>query len=103
MVSAVSGSRLADNSAERAGARRSLGLVAEQGLYNLIERRAELEVLPACRAYGVGVIPWSPLAGGALAADEPAAERGDTALAIVSHGCADDPSVSGLACQDSDP
>ncbi len=52
---------------EKAAARGGLGLVAEQSLYNLIERRAELEVLPACREYGVGVIPWSPLAGGLLA------------------------------------
>ena len=27
----------------------------------------ELEVLPACRSYGLGVIPWGPLAGGLLA------------------------------------
>ena len=51
----------------RATARGRLGLVSEQHLYNLVERRAELEVLPACRAYGVGVIVWSPLAGGLLA------------------------------------
>lgn len=49
---------------ERAAGR--LGLVSEQHLYNLIERRAELEVLPACREYGLGLIPWSPLAGGLL-------------------------------------
>ncbi len=52
---------------EKAIARGRLGLVSEQSLYNLIERRAELEVIPACRAYGVGVITWSPLAGGLLA------------------------------------
>ena len=52
---------------ERASVLHRLGLVAEQGLYNLMERRAELEVLPACRAYGLGMIPWSPLAGGLLA------------------------------------
>ncbi len=52
---------------EQANARHQLGLVSEQSLYNLIERRAELEVLPACREYGLGVIPWSPLAGGLLA------------------------------------
>lgn len=52
---------------ERAAAAGRLGLIAEQGLYNLVERRAELEVLPACRAYGLGLIPWSPLAGGLLA------------------------------------
>lgn len=52
---------------ERASARHRLGLVSEQSLYNLIERRAELEVIPACQAYGLGLIPWSPLAGGLLA------------------------------------
>jgi aryl-alcohol dehydrogenase-like predicted oxidoreductase len=52
---------------ERAAARHGLGLVSEQSLYNLIERRAELEVIPACREYGLGVITWSPLAGGLLA------------------------------------
>ncbi len=52
---------------ERALARGGLGLVSEQSLYNLLERRVELEVLPACREYGLGLIPWSPLAGGLLA------------------------------------
>jgi aryl-alcohol dehydrogenase-like predicted oxidoreductase len=52
---------------EAAKARHFLGLVSEQSLYNLAARTVELEVLPACRGYGVGVIPWSPLAGGALA------------------------------------
>ncbi len=51
---------------EAARARHFLGLVSEQSLYNLASRTIELEVLPACRAYGVGVIPWSPLAGGML-------------------------------------
>ena len=46
--------------------RGSLGLVSEQSLYNLTARTVELEVLPACAAYGVGVIPWSPLGGGLL-------------------------------------
>ncbi len=52
---------------EQAKARHGLGLVSEQSLYNLIERRTELEVIPACREYGLGVIAWSPLAGGLLA------------------------------------
>ncbi|MGP3922690.1 aldo/keto reductase [Streptomyces sp. 8N616] len=42
------------------------GLVSEQCLYNLAERRAEMEVIPAAREYGLGVIPWSPLHGGLL-------------------------------------
>jgi aryl-alcohol dehydrogenase-like predicted oxidoreductase len=51
---------------ETAKSRHFLGLVAEQSLYNLNARTVELEVLPACEAYGMGVIPWSPLAGGLL-------------------------------------
>ncbi|MFI1100867.1 aldo/keto reductase [Streptomyces melanogenes] len=43
-----------------------LGLVSEQCLYNLAERRAEMEVIPAAQEYGVGIIPWSPLYGGLL-------------------------------------
>ncbi len=49
-----------------AAQRHFLGLVSEQSLYNLNARMIELEVLPACRAYGLGIIPWSPLAGGLL-------------------------------------
>jgi aryl-alcohol dehydrogenase-like predicted oxidoreductase len=52
---------------ESARARHFLGLVAEQCLYNLADRMSELEVLPAAEGYGMGVIPWSPLAGGLLA------------------------------------
>ncbi|ARQ70127.1 aldo/keto reductase [Streptomyces marincola] len=51
---------------EAAARRGSLGLVSEQCLYNLAERRAEMEVLPAAESYGLGVIPWSPLQGGLL-------------------------------------
>ncbi len=51
---------------EAAKARGTFGLVSEQSHYNLLVRTVELEVLPACRAYGVGVIPWSPLSGGLL-------------------------------------
>src|SRR5262245_27757900 len=43
-----------------------LGLVSEQSLYNLTARTVELEVIPACRIFGLGLIPWSPLAGGLL-------------------------------------
>jgi aryl-alcohol dehydrogenase-like predicted oxidoreductase len=50
-----------------ASARNFLGLVSEQSLYNLNARMIELEVVPACREYGIGIIPWSPLAGGMLA------------------------------------
>ncbi|ROQ40823.1 aryl-alcohol dehydrogenase-like predicted oxidoreductase [Frondihabitans sp. PhB188] len=51
---------------EAAKARHFLGLVSEQSLYNLVARDIELEVLPAARHYGLGVIPWSPLHGGIL-------------------------------------
>ncbi|MFE3651485.1 aldo/keto reductase [Streptomyces sp. NPDC057579] len=51
---------------EAAARRGSYGLVSEQCLYNLAERRAEMEVIPAAQAYGLGVIPWSPLHGGLL-------------------------------------
>ena len=47
--------------------RNFLGLVSEQSLYNLNARTIELEVLPACREYGLGLLPWSPLGGGVLA------------------------------------
>ncbi len=46
--------------------RHFLGLVSEQSVYNLAKREVELEVLPACRHYGLAVIPWSPLWGGML-------------------------------------
>ncbi|MGZ8598819.1 MAG: aldo/keto reductase [Actinomycetota bacterium] len=52
---------------EAARRRPFLGLVSEQCLYNLVERTSELEVLPVCEAYGLGVIPWSPLDRGLLA------------------------------------
>src|SRR3989440_2976142 len=51
---------------EAARRRNFLGLVSEQSLYNLTARTVELEVLPVCQAYGLGVIPWSPLGGGLL-------------------------------------
>jgi aryl-alcohol dehydrogenase-like predicted oxidoreductase len=51
---------------EAAKNRHYMGLVSEQSLYNLTERTVELEVLPVSLDYGLGVIPWSPLAGGLL-------------------------------------
>jgi aryl-alcohol dehydrogenase-like predicted oxidoreductase len=52
---------------EAARRRNFLGLVSEQCHYNLFTRTVERDLLPACEAYGVGVIPWSPLGGGMLA------------------------------------
>jgi aryl-alcohol dehydrogenase-like predicted oxidoreductase len=51
---------------EEAKRRHLVGLVSEQSLYNLAVRSIELEVIPASRAYGVGILPWSPLGGGIL-------------------------------------
>jgi len=51
---------------EAAKKRSFMGLVSEQSLYNLNARTVELEVIPACQAYGLGLIPWSPLGGGLL-------------------------------------
>ncbi len=51
---------------EEARRRNFMGLVSEQSLYNLSARMIELEVIPACQSYGVGIIPWSPLGGGLL-------------------------------------
>jgi aryl-alcohol dehydrogenase-like predicted oxidoreductase len=51
---------------ETAARRGFLGLVSEQSLYHLAARTLELEVVPACRAYGLALLPWSPLGGGLL-------------------------------------
>jgi aryl-alcohol dehydrogenase-like predicted oxidoreductase len=61
---------------ELAQSRHFMGLVSEQSLYNLNERTVELEVIPACQAYGVGLIPWSPLARGLLAGSLQGAREG---------------------------
>ncbi|MBJ9974440.1 aldo/keto reductase [Pseudomonas sp. S75] len=49
-----------------AGARNLLGLASEQSLYNLTQRTLELEVIPALRHFGIGLIPWSPIGMGLL-------------------------------------
>ncbi|NQW29731.1 MAG: aldo/keto reductase [Ignavibacteria bacterium] len=51
---------------EAAKSRHFLGLVSEQSVYSLRNRHIELEVIPASIAYGLAVLPWSPLAGGLL-------------------------------------
>ena len=61
---------------EIAKSRNFMGLVSEQCLYNLKDRMVELEVLPACRDYGLAVIPWSPLASGLLGASVGADKSG---------------------------
>ncbi|GAA3967064.1 aldo/keto reductase [Actinomadura viridis] len=63
--------------AQEAAARRGLlGVVSEQCAYNLATRQAELEVIPAAQAYGVAVLPWSPLHGGLLGGALDKLERG---------------------------
>ncbi|MFD5564141.1 aldo/keto reductase [Kitasatospora griseola] len=79
---------------EAARERHFLGLVAEQSRYNLMTRWAELEVLPAARHYGIGVIPWGPLNSGLLGGvlrkrREGTAARGGSghsAAALAEHG-----------------
>ncbi len=51
---------------ESAARRHFLGVVAEQCNYNLLDRKVEREVVPAAKAYGVGIVAWSPLHGGLL-------------------------------------
>ncbi len=51
---------------QEASRRGLMGLVSEQSHYHLDNRMVELEVIPACRHYGLGLIPWSPLGGGLL-------------------------------------
>jgi NDP-hexose C3-ketoreductase / dTDP-4-oxo-2-deoxy-alpha-D-pentos-2-ene 2,3-reductase len=72
---------------EAARSRHFLGLVSEQSMYNLMTRWVELEVLPAARHYGLGVIPWSPLHGGILGGvlrkqKEGTAGRGSTGRSV---------------------
>ncbi|MGW2302714.1 aldo/keto reductase [Streptomyces sp. NPDC001809] len=49
-----------------ARSRNTLGLASEQCVYNLVSRYAELEVIPAALAHGLGLLVWSPLHGGLL-------------------------------------
>ncbi len=46
--------------------RGSMGLISEQTMYNLLNRTPELEVLPAAKDFGIGVMAYMPLAGGLL-------------------------------------
>ncbi len=55
--------------------------VSMQNHYNLVYREEEREMLPLCRAEGVGVIPWSPLARGFLAGNRDRNKSGETTRA----------------------
>ncbi len=65
---------------EIAKQRHFLGLVSEQSVYNLMKRTVELEVLPACKSYGMAFLPYSPLAGGMLGGKPTENERGRRAF-----------------------
>src|SRR3989475_1000524 len=73
-----------------AAARHFLGPVTEQSVYNLVARMIELEVIPACRAHGIGLVPYSPLAGGLLGGALEKAARGRRA-SDRQHGLLDPP------------
>ena len=66
------------HTAEKMGRTR---FVSMQNHYNLIYREEEREMLPLCRAEGIGVIPWSPLARGFLAGNRRRQDKGETARA----------------------
>ena len=57
-------------------------IVSEQSPYNLLDRRIENELVPACQAHGVGVMCWSPLAMGMLAGRYAQGRTGDTRAAL---------------------
>lgn len=66
-------------------------IIANQVRYSLLDRGIEREVVPACRAFGIGVLPYSPLGGGVLTgkyrsgvpADSRAAASGRTLVEIA--------------------
>ena len=63
--------------AKRAGIR--IGLVSEQCGYSLLRRSFELEIIPTCKEYGMGITPWAPLAGGLLSGVLAKEKKGRTA------------------------
>ncbi|MHB8630175.1 MAG: aldo/keto reductase [Aggregatilineales bacterium] len=60
---------------ESAKQRHFIGLISEQCHYNLAFREVEMDLLPACQGYGLGVIPWSPLGAGILAGAKDGGQR----------------------------
>lgn len=67
---------------ERARAAGLTAPISLQPQYNLLTRHIELEVIPACATYGLGLMPWGPLAGGWLSGkySRDAAPSGSTRL-----------------------
>ena len=66
------------SSADKMGKTR---FVSMQNHYNLVYREEEREMIPLCRAEGIGIIPWSPLARGFLAGNRRRQDKGETARA----------------------
>jgi aryl-alcohol dehydrogenase-like predicted oxidoreductase len=66
------------HAADRMGLAR---FVSMQNHYNLVYREEEREMIPLCRAEGIGIIPWSPLARGFLAGNRRAVGYGETTRA----------------------
>jgi 1-deoxyxylulose-5-phosphate synthase len=64
--------------------------VSMQNHYNLVYREEEREMLPLCRAEGIGVIPWSPLARGFLAGNRAAADVSRSGAAATERAKTDD-------------
>lgn len=56
--------------------RNFMGLVAEESPYNLANRAIEMELIPALSHYGLGLMPYSPLAGGLLAGNGMGSDKG---------------------------
>ena len=70
--------------------------VTMQNHYNLVYREEEREMIPLCKAEGIGLIPWSPLARGFLAGNRSRQDRGETVRAKT------DEYAHGLYYRDSD-
>jgi aryl-alcohol dehydrogenase-like predicted oxidoreductase len=66
-----------------AASRNLLGLASEQSLYNLTQRTIELEVIPALRHFGAGLIPWSPIGMGLLGGVLRKVEKGRRASPLL--------------------
>jgi aryl-alcohol dehydrogenase-like predicted oxidoreductase len=83
--------------------RHHLGLVSEQHKYSLLTRQPELEVLPCCKALGLGVIPWSPLSGGLLSGHALNAPAGSRSEKMKEQAEAHRPQIEAFAklCRDS--
>lgn len=66
--------------------RGQVGIISEQTMYNLLCRAPELEVLPAALEFGIGVIPYMPLAGGLLTGKTQAPAGSRTASVEAEYG-----------------